>query len=105
MENKVKVTVLRRFFYADLAEEYLIEGKSVGACPLLKEGDVFLFEGNAVMPENFCPWTWIDIYKTVSSIFAGATYSSWNNREHQSIICCTDGIRPVVFKVEWVEQS
>ncbi len=37
--NKVKITVLRRTLQKDLAEEYGIEG--LGACPLLKEGQVF----------------------------------------------------------------
>ncbi len=97
---KVKITVLRKHFYEDLADEYLTEGKSVGPCPLLREGQTFIYEGSAVMPEEFCPWAWIDIYRGVSALSAGATYKPWNNRDGMQILCCTDGIRPVVFKVE-----
>ena len=39
--NSVRITVLKREFYPDLAEEYLTEGVSVSACPLQAVGDVF----------------------------------------------------------------
>ena len=98
--KKVKITVLKKEFYKDLAEEYLTEGAQTGACALLKEGDTFLFEGNAQMPEGFCPWAWIDIYQSVNAISSGSTFTPWNRNDGQTIVCCTDGIRPVVFKVE-----
>jgi len=102
--NKVKVQVLRRGFYADIADAYLTEGRSVGPCPLLKEGDSFLFEGDAVMPKGFCPWAWIDIYQSVSALSAGATFAPWNSQEHMQVICCTDGVRPVTFLIETVTE-
>ena len=101
--SKVKITVLKKYFYGDLADAYLTEGQAVGPCPLLEVGDTFLFEGSAVMPKGFCPWAWIDIYRGVSAIAAGATYTPWNNKDGMQILCCTDGIRPVVFSVEAVE--
>ena len=48
--NTVKITVLKREFYPDLAETYLSEGASVGAFPLQNVGDTFLYEGGAQMP-------------------------------------------------------
>jgi len=99
MKN-VKITILRKLFYEDLADAYLTEGKKVGSCQFFKEGDSFLFTGNAVMPDGFCPWAWIDIYRGVSALSAGATYKPWNNKDNMQILCCTDGIRPVVFAVE-----
>lgn len=98
--KKVKITVLRKHYYPELAEEYLTDGKEAGPCPLLEAGDTFVFEGNAKMPEGLCPWAWIDIYNNVSTISAGGTYSPWNNRDGQTVACCTDGIRPVVFLIE-----
>lgn len=100
--KKVKITVIRKDFHPDLAEEYLSDGAEVGACPLLNVGDTFLFEGNAKMPERFCPWAWIDIYGSVNAVSQGATYTPWNRRDGQTIVCCTDGIRPVTFCVEAV---
>lgn len=98
--SKVRITVLKRCFYEEYAEAYLTEGKDVGPCPLLKEGETFIFEGSAVMPDGFCPWAWIDIYRGVSALSAGATHTPWNNRDGISVLCCTDGIRPVVFLLE-----
>lgn len=101
--KKVKITVLKKYFCEELADAYLTEGREVGACPLHNVGDVFLYEGNAVMPENFCPWAWIDIYRGVNALSAGASYTPWNNREGLQILCCTDGVRPVVFSLESVD--
>ena len=53
--KKVRITVLRKEFYPEYADEYLTEGQSVGPCPLLEVGDEFIFEGSAKMPEGFCP--------------------------------------------------
>lgn len=102
--KKVRITVLKKEFYPALAEKYLTDGKEAGPCPLLEEGDTFVFEGEAAMPKGFCPWAWIDIYRSVSALAAGATYSPWYNRERMEIACCTDGIRPVVFLLEAMEE-
>lgn len=102
--KKVKITVLRKEFYPEYADEYLTEGKSVGVCPLLEVGETFIFEGNAKMPDGFCPWAWMDIYSSVSGLFAGASYKPWNKKDGQTIVCCTDGIRPVIFNIETVDE-
>jgi len=103
--KKVKITVLRKHFYPDLADAYLTDGREAVPCPLLDEGDSFIFEGGAVMPEGFCPWAWIDIYRGVNALSAGATYTPWNNRENMQVLCCTDGIRPVVFSIEAMDEQ
>lgn len=103
--KRVKITVLKREFYGDYAEKYLTDGKEVGPCPLLKEGQVFIYDGGAEMPKEFCPWVWIDIYRGVNSLSAGATYAPWNNQDGVQILCCTDGIRPVIFSLEAIKNS
>lgn len=105
MAKKVKITVLKKEFYPDLAERYLTEGESVGPCALLEERDEFIFEGNAKMPENFCPWAWIDIYQSVNAISSGSSFTPWNKREGQTIACCTDGIRPVIFDITVLDEE
>ena len=57
------------------------------------------------MPERFCPWAWIDIYHNVSAISTEATYAPWNKKEGQTIVCCTVGIRHVIFKIELIEDA
>lgn len=101
---KVKITVLKRCFYEEFADKYLAEGKAAGPCPLLEEGQTFIFEGSAIMPEGFCPWAWIDIYKGVSSLSAGAN-TPWYKKNGLQILCCTDGVRPVVFSVEAIDEA
>ncbi len=95
--KKVKITVLKKEYYAQYAEKYLTDGKEVGPCSLLNEGDIFVYEGSAEMPAGFCPWAWIDIYRGINALSAGASYAPWNNQDGEQILCCTDGIRPVVF--------
>ncbi|MGN6711132.1 TIGR04076 family protein [Anaerocolumna jejuensis] len=103
MKN-VKIVVIRKEFYPEFADSYLTEGKEVGPCPLMNVGDEFIYEGGAEMPKGLCPWAWIDIYRGVNALSAGATYAPWNNQDGSQILCCTDGIRPVVFKLEAVNE-
>lgn len=103
--KKVKITVIKKEFYPDLAEQYLTDGEAVGGCPLLNVGDEFIFEGSAKMPEGFCPWAWIDVYNNASAIASGASYHPWNKKNGQTIVCCTDGIRPVVFNIEAMDDD
>ena len=98
--NKVKISVLKKEFYPELADKYITDGKNIGSCPFYDTGDEFIYEGGAEMPEGFCPWAWIDIYRGVSSVSAGGTYTPWNIHEGTQILCCTDGVRPVIFKIE-----
>ena len=100
--NKVKITVLKREFYPDLAEQYLSEGASAGACPLQNVGDEFLYEGGAEMPQGLCPWAWIDLYSAVQTLYSGGVENEWYRDGGTRILCCTDGIRPVVYRLELI---
>lgn len=101
--GNVRITVIKKEFYPEFAEKYLTDGREVGDCPIFDLGDVFVYKGGAEMPKDFCPWAWIDIYRGVSALSAGATYKPWNNQDGIQILCCTDGIRPVVFLLEALE--
>jgi uncharacterized repeat protein (TIGR04076 family) len=98
--KKIRITVLRKMFYEDLAELYLTDGIKAGSCPLLNEGDEFIYNGQAIMPKGFCQWAWIDIYRSINALSAGGNFTPWNNKNNMQIYCCTDGVRPVVFKIE-----
>ena len=100
MKN-VKITVLRKQLYEDFAEEHLTDG--IQPCDFYEVGDTFLYTGGAEMPEGFCPWAWIDVYRSVSALSAGATCPPWQKRDGVSVVCCTDGIRPVTFLLEALE--
>lgn len=101
--RQVRITVLKKQFYPELAVQYLTDGVAAGACPILEEGNRFIYTGGAKMPEGLCPWAWLDIYNTVSTLANGGSYYPWYNNPNQSIECCSDGIRPVVFLIEAIE--
>ena len=99
--KSVKITVLRMQMYEDLAKEFLTEG--VCPCDFYTEGQSFLYTGGAERPEGFCPWAWIDIYRSVNALATGSTFTPWQKREGVNAVCCTDGIRPVTFLLEAFE--
>ena len=45
--KRVKITVLRKEFYPDFADEYLTEGREAGPCALLNVGDSCFFQVNS----------------------------------------------------------
>ena len=103
--KQVKITVLRKQLYPDLVQRYLTEPPEECICDFFEEGDVFLYTGGAEMPQGFCPWAWIDIYHSVSALSCGATYTPWQRDEGATVVCCTDGIRPVSFLLEAVDPT
>ena len=103
--KKVRITVLKASIFEEFADRYLSDGRNAGPCPILKQGDTFWYESGAKMPEGFCPWAWVDIYHHVNAIVSGATYAPWFNRDGRNVLCCTDGIRPVSFLVEAVDEN
>ena len=57
---------MRKEFYPDFADKFLLEGKEVGPCPLMEFGDEFLQEGEGEMPKGLCPWAWIDTLSRIA---------------------------------------
>ena len=101
--NKIKITVLKTLFMKDIVEEYLSdEQKEMGftGCDKLVEGQEFIIDEPNI-PEGFCSWAWADINREVVAIMTGADMP-WINRKGCAIACCTDGLRPVIFRIERV---
>ena len=101
--QKVKITVIKKAFYSELAECYLTDGQDA-RCSLVNEGDVFVYNGGAEMPKGLCPWAWIDLYSSINALSAGATCTPWQKRDGMSIVCCRDGVRPVSFLLEAIDE-
>lgn len=104
--KKCKITVVKKMLHNDLAERYC--QSDVGFCPCFMEGDTFV--AGFDQPENFCGWAWNDIYRFVSVLLSGGSYSSgifegWMKKDNEMIACCTDAIRPVTFKIEIIEEN
>ena len=70
---------------------------------MIQEGQEFIVENELTMPEGFCRWAWVDIYRDIAILtmkgnfaeeeLAGIKYSA-----------CSDGLKPVVFKLERLEE-
>lgn len=104
---KCKITVIKRTLNPELAREHII--MEIGQCELFKDGDEFIVDGGLGKPDNFCSWAWNDIYKTVVTLARGGNFNDgmftgWMKDGRSMITCCTDGIRPVIFKVERIEE-
>jgi uncharacterized repeat protein (TIGR04076 family) len=100
--TRFKITVIRMMANADLAREYC-QGEPV-ACPKFKMGQEFFTD--LERPDGFCDWAWNDIYKYVLVLRSQGNFGTaykWMKDNHTVIACCTDGFRPVVFKIERVE--
>jgi len=98
--SKCKVTVVKRAVHQDLIDEYISDTREdFGRCPFFKDGQEFMIEGFPSKPEGFCDWAWADIQRDVVTVMFGGGYP-WVKQPGSAITCCTDGFRPVVFKVE-----
>ena len=99
--GKFKITVMRKMSNPDFAGEFCVKGESEKLCPLMTEGKEFIAEGR--QPEGFCSWAWDDIGKYLTAFDAGGNFAEsmgWMKDRNTIIACCTDGIRPVVFKIQ-----
>ena len=106
MMSKVKITVLKTTLNEDLAKEYGVKGLSI--CPLMKEGQVFYDDYSK--PEGFCDEAQKAIYQYVFALTNGSNgwyFNDWMDTEkHPStaIVSCNDGLRPVIIKIERIDE-
>lgn len=103
--NKVKITVLKTTLDRELAAEYGAEG--LGACPMLREGQVFY--ADYAKPEGLCDEAWKAIYQYVFALAHGAGdglfyFGDWIRVPGVAICSCNDGLRPVIFKLEATDE-
>ena len=98
--KKLKITVLKREIYKDFVDEYAADTSMV-ACEKFQDGQEFIMD-SLDMPEGFCSWAFADIQRDVLAIKLGAQYP-WIKQPSTIISCCTDGIRPVIFKIELID--
>lgn len=102
--RKCKITVLRKMYNADYAGEYTQCNAPI--CESFEEGQEFVVENMVRPPDDFCAWAWVDIQRSVQTLLRGGNFSDtgWMKDDNVLIACCSDGIRPVVFKLERMEE-
>ena len=97
----VRITVLKTLFHQDLADAYRRPDVHYGPCPFFTEGQEFTVNYMTERPEGFaCDWAWDDIHKILLVLMLRGSFGTWMKDPNTFITCCTDGIKPVVFKIE-----
>lgn len=98
---KCKITVLKRECYTDIAKEQGV--LDLTPCPVLKEGHEFITKGifGNDIPDGFCYMAWQALVMPVNVLIGGGKVLG---HDDVHIACCTDGLRPVVFKLEKMEE-
>ncbi len=102
--HRCKIVILKKIFNKDLIDEYcnLDLPDHCQACPQFKIGDEFIVENHNQVPAGFCSWAWADIQKDVMTIMFDGSFP-WMIKKGMTITCCTDGLMPVIFKVEKID--
>lgn len=128
MKHKVRLTVIDKKLYPELQQQYCADPNS-GVCPCYNVGDVFEFyrDGDrddfwhcglntlihtAVDPDTVaggpkmphCSELWDAISRYIyTGLQGGSVMKGWMDRENEMIACCSDGTRPVIFKIERID--
>ena len=100
---RVKITVLKTDYDAHLSEQY---GDNVtGPCALHQVGQEIYCERH-YQPAEICGEAWKAMQHYVYALYHGADLplgKGWMRAPGVAIVTCNDGLRPVTFKLERVE--
>ena len=101
--NKLKITVVRCItkdeIYGDNVTEAIKD--SVTPCPLHQPGQEFIME-TLDGPEGFGNWAYDDIYRDMTHLWMDGDFP-FIGKPGTMFSSCTDGKKPVIFKLERVE--
>ena len=103
---KVKITVVKKVNNKDLFGENppaaFDENRITPECSKFSEGQEFVLDAPNYCPPDFCAWAYADIQRDIVHILLGGD-CHWIKEKGVAITCCTDGLRPVIFKIERIE--
>ena len=110
MNYECKITVLETKVFPELQEKYLADPES-SPCPCFKAGDTFLLKRTPkqddfyhLMNGKFCGEAWDAINRyAYAALQGGSIMRKWTNDDRMMIVCCNDGTRPVIFKIERID--
>ena len=128
MKHKVRVTVIDKKLFPELQQQYC-KNPNTGMCSCYNVGDVFEFyrdgkndhfwhgglntlmktdadpdtvAGGPKMPHCSEAWDAISRY-IYTGLQGGSIMKGWMAKENEMICYCSDGTRPVIFKVERID--
>ena len=102
--TKVKISVIKKFSPKDIIGKEFIksDGRPIPSC-YLEVGDEFIVDETGNMPEDFCHHAWYGLYKNVDILKYGGDFSDWTGKD-TIYSACPDGIRPVIFKLDRINE-
>ena len=105
---RIKITVVKKMKTGDIfGDNFPKISEEASCCERFEEGDIFISEDvNMEMPKGWpCPWAYNDIYKGLVVLQYGGDFQSVGMKEKDIVyLAWTDGLRPVIFKLERVEE-
>jgi uncharacterized repeat protein (TIGR04076 family) len=104
-KSKVKITVAKKLDARDIFGNQMPETSDAfqgPICTLWEEGKKFIVQEDGRMPSDFCSWAWYDIHRDLSVLRFGGNFL-WMKEPGVGFVSCTDGLRPVIFKLERIK--
>ena len=103
-EPSIRITIVKKW---DMRELYHkpIDGVTPitdPVCGYFAEGQEFTIDfqkDDPLMPKGFCSGAWHDMFRWITALRHGGDFH-WIEEEGTILVCCTDALRPVVFKLE-----
>ena len=107
VEPRIRITIVKKMNMNELYEGKPggVTPKTEPVCEYFEEGQDFVVDfaqNDPVMPKGFCSGAWNDIFRWISALRYGGDFE-WIEERGTMIACCTDGLRPVVFRLERIE--
>ena len=100
---KCRLTVVQKTLFPDLISRYC--DPNTVPCEIFEEGQSFEISREDYfamrLPEGFCSEAWTAIHHYLFAMFEGGM-PSWAV-DNSILACCNDGARPVVFRIEKIE--
>lgn len=101
--SRCRITVVKKELYTDLIDRYC--DPATVPCEVFQVGDEFIADRNSYFKmqfeKPFCSEAWHAISPYVFTMIQGGE-PSWAV-DHAVLACCNDGARPVVFRLERIE--
>ena len=130
MKHTVKLTVIDKKCYPELQQQYCADAQA-GPCPCYNVGDTFLFRRDETRDDYWhmgldtlvhtgadpatvaggpamlhCSEAWDAISRYIyASLQGGSIMRGWMQAENTMIACCNDGTRPVIFRIERIDEE
>lgn len=100
--NKVKITVVKKIDNREIfGDEPPLGFTLAPQCDALEVGQEFISDMGC--PPGFCGWAYADIQRDIVHLLFGGNFP-WMKEKGTILSCCTDGVRPVIFKLERMEE-